>query len=104
MNNFNLNYDYNHSSTWKHRGGGYVTGLPISSNIAEVSHLGFKSLVQCTKPTLWTFLDALKLEQGLTDQKIADRLMCVASADLLTLSKLPSRIGCHLTSSRHCCP
>ena len=37
--------------------------------------MGFKSLVQCTNPTLWSFLDALKLEQGLTDQKIADRLM-----------------------------
>ena len=38
----------------------------------------FKSLVQCTNPTLWTFLDALKLEQELTDQKITDRLMRVA--------------------------
>ena len=37
--------------------------------------MGLKSLVQCTNPTLWSFLDALKLEQGLTDQKIADRLM-----------------------------
>ena len=37
--------------------------------------MGFKSLVQCTNPTLWSFLDALKLEQGLTGQKIADRLM-----------------------------
>ena len=37
--------------------------------------MGFKSLVQCTNPTLWSFLDALILEQGLTDQKIADRLM-----------------------------
>ena len=46
-----------------------------SSNIAEGWHLGFKSLVQCTNPTLWSFLDALKLEQGLTDQKISDWLM-----------------------------
>ena len=45
------------------------------SNIVEGWHLGFKSLVQCTSPTLCTFLDALKLEQRLTDQKIADRLM-----------------------------
>ena len=37
--------------------------------------MGFKSLVQCTNPILWSFLDALKLEQGLTDQKVADRLM-----------------------------
>ena len=40
--------------------------------------MGFKSLVQCTNPSLWFFLDALKLEQGLTDQKIADRLMLKA--------------------------
>ena len=39
-----------------------LAGLPRSSNIAEGWHLGFKSLVQCTNPTLWTFLDALKLE------------------------------------------
>ena len=37
--------------------------------------MGFKTLVQCTNPTLWFFLEALKLEPGLTDQKIADRLM-----------------------------
>ena len=49
--------------------------LPRSSNIAEGWHLRFKSLVHCTHPTHWIFLDANKLEQGLTDQKIADRLM-----------------------------
>jgi hypothetical protein len=32
-------------------------------------------LVQCTNHTIWNFLTALKLEQGLTDQKITDRLM-----------------------------
>jgi hypothetical protein len=38
-------------------------------------HNGFRSLVQCTNPTIWNFLTALKLEQGLTDQKITDCLM-----------------------------
>ena len=40
------------------------------NTIAEGWHLRFKFLVQCTNPILWTFLDAIKLEQGLTDQKI----------------------------------
>ena len=52
-----------------------LAGLPRSSNIAEGWHIEFKFLLQCTNPTLWAFLDPLKLEQGLTDQKIADRLM-----------------------------
>ena len=37
--------------------------------------MGFKFLVQCTNPTFWTLLDALQLEQGLTDQNIAEQLM-----------------------------
>jgi len=52
-----------------------LAGLPRSSNLAEGWHNGFRSLVQCTNPTIWKFLEALKLEQGLTDQKITDRLM-----------------------------
>ena len=46
----------------------YPCWLARSSNIAEDGYPGLKSLVQCTNPTLWTFLDALKLEQGLIDQ------------------------------------
>ena len=52
-----------------------LAGLPRSSNIDVGWHLGFKSLVQWTNPILWTIFDALKLEQGLTDQKIAVQLM-----------------------------
>ena len=52
-----------------------LAGLPRSSNLAEGWHNGFRSLVQCSNPTIWKFLEALKLEQGLTDQKITDRLM-----------------------------
>ena len=47
--------------------------LPRSSNMAEGWHNGFRSLVRGSNPTIWSFLDALKLEQGLTDQKIAER-------------------------------
>ena len=49
--------------------------MPRSSNMADGWHDGFKSLVRCSNPTIWTFLDALKLEQGLTDHKIAERLL-----------------------------
>ena len=52
-----------------------LAGLPRSSNLAEGWHNGFRSLVQCSNPTIWKFLEALKLEQGLTDQKITERLM-----------------------------
>ena len=37
--------------------------LPRSSNMAEGWHNGFSSLVRCSNPTIWSFLDALKLEQ-----------------------------------------
>ena len=43
--------------------------------MAEGWHNGFLSLVRCSNPTIWSFLDALKLEEGLTDQKIAERLL-----------------------------
>ena len=43
--------------------------------MAEGWHNGFLSLVRCSNPNIWSFLDALKLEQGLTDQKIAERLL-----------------------------
>ena len=52
-----------------------LAGLPRSSNLAEWWHNGFRSLVQCTNPTFWSFLTALKFEQGLTGQKITDRIM-----------------------------
>ena len=50
-------------------------GLPRSSNMAEGWHNGFKSLVNCSHPTIWKFLDSLKLEQALTDVKLAKNLM-----------------------------
>ena len=47
-----------------------LAGLPRSSNLAEGWHNGFRALLGCTNPAIWFFLTALKLEQGLTDQKI----------------------------------
>ena len=55
-----------------HRISSIASQMPRSSNMAEGWHKGFKSLVRCSNPTIWTFLDALKLEQGLTDHKIAE--------------------------------
>ena len=47
--------------------------LPRSSNIAEGWHHGFHSMLSCSNPTLWKFLDALKAEQALTDVKLTRR-------------------------------
>ena len=41
-----------------------LAGLSRSSNIAEGWHLGLKSLVQCTNPTLWTFLGSWRPQTG----------------------------------------
>ena len=55
-------------SAWNHHDASLAL-LPRSSNMAEGWHNGFRSLVRCSNPTIWSFLDALKSEQGLTDQK-----------------------------------
>ena len=47
--------------------------IPRSSNIAEGWHHGLHSMLSCSNPTLWKFLDALKSEHALTDQKLARR-------------------------------
>ena len=52
-----------------------LAGLPRSSNLAEGWQNGLRALLGCTNLTIWSFLTALNLEQGLTDQKITDRLM-----------------------------
>ena len=55
-------------------------GIPRTTNIAEGFHNGFRSLLQCTNPTLWKFLDKLKLEQALTDAKMTKKQMREAPA------------------------
>ena len=43
--------------------------LPLSINIAEGWHRGFNSMLGCSNPTIWKFLDCLKAEKSLTDMK-----------------------------------
>ena len=52
-----------------------LLGIPRSSNFAEGWHNGFKSLVGCSHPTIWEFLEALKLEQAIIDTKFCNHLM-----------------------------
>ena len=52
-----------------------LAGLPRSSNLDEGWHNGFQALLGCTNPTIWSFLSALKLEQGLAGQKMTYHLM-----------------------------
>ena len=49
--------------------------LPRSTNIAEGWHHGFNSMMSCSNPTIWKFLDCLKAEQDLTDLKMTKRTM-----------------------------
>ena len=49
--------------------------LPRSTNIAEGWHHGFNSMLSCSNPTIWKFLDCLKSEQDLTDVKITKKMM-----------------------------
>ena len=51
-----------------------ICGLPRSSNLAEGWHNGFKSIVNCTNPKIWSFMDALKLEHSLAELKIVKHL------------------------------
>ena len=48
-----------------------LDNLSRSSNIAEGWHDGFKTLVGCTNPAMWKFLECLMLEQASKDLKIA---------------------------------
>ena len=52
-----------------------LLGILRSSNFAEGWHNGFKSLVGCSHPTIWEFLEALKLEQAIIDTKFCNHLM-----------------------------
>ena len=59
--------------SWNHHDS-VLCGLPRSSNIAEGWHNGFQSLISCANPTMWKFLDCLKLEQAISDTKISRHL------------------------------
>ena len=61
------------NGTWNQYDG-CLARLDRSANIAEGWHNGFRSLLGCDNPTMWKFMDALKLEQNVTDVKWADHL------------------------------
>ena len=44
--------------------------LPRSTNMAEGWHHGFNSMLSCTHPSMWKFLDALKKEHNLIRMKL----------------------------------
>ncbi|CAB4062595.1 unnamed protein product [Lepeophtheirus salmonis] len=46
----------------------------LSHNIVEGWYHGFQSLVNCAEPTIWKLMDAIKLEQALADNEIAQHL------------------------------
>ena len=49
--------------------------LPRSTNIAEGWHRGFNSMLGCSNPAIWKFLDCVKVEQSLTDLKKTKKIM-----------------------------
>ena len=60
-------------ASWNHHDATQMM-LPRSSNIAEGWNNGFASLLGCTNPSIWRFLECMKKEQSLTDMKIAQNL------------------------------
>lgn len=60
-------------SKWNHHED-ILLNLPRSSNLVEGWHHGFHTMMGCSHPTIWKFLDVLKKEQNLTDVKVAQHL------------------------------
>ena len=49
--------------------------LPYSTNIAEGLHRSFNSMLTCSRPTIWKFLDCVKAEQSFTYMKKTKQCM-----------------------------
>ena len=49
--------------------------IPRSTNVAEGWHRGFNSMMSCSNPTLWKFIDCLRAEQALTDARHTKRFL-----------------------------
>lgn len=47
-----------------------LSDLDRTNNKVEGFHNGFKSMMSCDNPTIWTFINNLKLEQALTEFKV----------------------------------
>ena len=54
---------------------GTMAGLDRSSNKAEGWHNGFSTMMACSNPTIWKFLECLKKEQALTDVKLTKHMV-----------------------------
>ena len=67
---------------WNHHES-VLASFPQSSNIAEGWHNGFASMVSVPNPTIWQFLDCLKIEQGLTERKIVKKQMKLGAGNTL---------------------
>ena len=46
-----------------------LAGYPRTTNAVEAWHRSFNSTVGCHNPTIWKFIQALKLEQGIVEVK-----------------------------------
>ena len=49
--------------------------LPRSSNIVEGWHHGFNSMMSCSNPSIWKFLQCLKNEQNIADVRMTKLIM-----------------------------
>ncbi|XP_077539214.1 uncharacterized protein LOC144151918 [Haemaphysalis longicornis] len=48
-----------------------VEGLPRTNNSAEAWHRSFQANINCTRPSIWSFLGCLQKEQSLQEMRIA---------------------------------
>ena len=46
-----------------------LTGYPRTTNSIEAWHRSFNATIGCCHPTIWKFIQALKLEQGIVEFK-----------------------------------
>ena len=68
--------------------------LPRSSNIAEGWHHGFHSMIPCSHPTIWKFLDCLKNRAGPHRRKVDEE----------TLQRSPGTKSCEVDYVRSATP
>ena len=75
-------HDVQHSGTYVHvshsrwnQNDATALLLPRSSNIAEGWHHGFNSMMSCSNPSIWKFLQCLKNEQNITDVEMTKLMM-----------------------------
>ena len=69
--------------------------IPRSSKIAEGWHHGSHSMLSCSNPTLWKFLDALKSEQALMQTR-----SCHGESSINYQSHHVDKLVCGLYSER----